>query len=85
MTAKQNLQRSVLVVEDEVMIRTMLTDMLDELGFDIGAESVHACRKLHRLIAQNIPISRRVGSEASAPLELITDEVADSTAECLSA
>jgi hypothetical protein len=28
----------------------MLTDMLDELGFDIAEESVHACRKLHRLI-----------------------------------
>jgi DNA-binding response OmpR family regulator len=39
MTAKQNLPRSVLIVEDEVMIRIMLTDMLDELGFDIAAET----------------------------------------------
>jgi CheY-like chemotaxis protein len=38
-TAKQNLPRSVLVVEDGVMIRMMLTDMLDELGFDIAAET----------------------------------------------
>jgi DNA-binding response OmpR family regulator len=38
-TAKQNLPNSVLVVEDEVMIRMMLTDMLEELGFDIAAET----------------------------------------------
>jgi DNA-binding response OmpR family regulator len=36
---KQSLPKSVLVVEDEVMIRMMLTDMLDELGFDIAAET----------------------------------------------
>jgi CheY-like chemotaxis protein len=38
-TAKQNLPNSVLVVEDEVMIRMMLTDMLEELGFDIAGET----------------------------------------------
>lgn len=32
-------RHSVLVVEDEVMIRMMVVDMLEQLGFDIAAEA----------------------------------------------
>ena len=34
-----SLQRSVLLVEDEVMIRMMVADMLDELGYRVAAEA----------------------------------------------
>ena len=32
-------RRSVLIVEDEVMIRMMVADMLDELGYRVAAEA----------------------------------------------
>ena len=34
-----SLQRSVLLVEDEVMIRMMVADMLGELGYRVAAEA----------------------------------------------
>lgn len=34
-----SLRRSVLLVEDEVMIRLMVADMLEELGYSIAAEA----------------------------------------------
>lgn len=34
-----NAQRSALVVEDEVMIRMMVVDMLEQLGYRIAAEA----------------------------------------------
>jgi DNA-binding response OmpR family regulator len=39
MTATRPPRRSVFLVEDEVMIRMMVTDMLEELGFSIAAEA----------------------------------------------
>ena len=36
---KAAVQRSVLLVEDEVMIRMMVADMLEELGYTIAAEA----------------------------------------------
>ena len=39
MTATQPLGGSVFLVEDEVMIRMMVADMLEELGFSIAAEA----------------------------------------------
>ena len=39
MTATQPLGGSVFLVEDEVMIRMMVADMLEELGYSIAAES----------------------------------------------
>ncbi len=35
----ENAQRSALVVEDEVMIRMMVVDMLEQLGYRIAAEA----------------------------------------------
>lgn len=37
--ATENAQRSALVVEDEVMIRMMVVDMLEQLGYRIAAEA----------------------------------------------
>jgi CheY-like chemotaxis protein len=39
MTAKRPLGGSVFLVEDEVMIRMMVADMLEELGYSIAAEA----------------------------------------------
>ena len=39
MTAKRPLGGSVFLVEDEVMIRMMVADMLQELGYSIAAEA----------------------------------------------
>ncbi|HXB79683.1 MAG TPA: response regulator [Bradyrhizobium sp.] len=39
MTAKRPLGGSVFLVEDEVMIRMMVADMLEELGYRIAAEA----------------------------------------------
>ena len=35
----ESLRRSVLLVEDEVMIRMMVADMLEELGYVVAAEA----------------------------------------------
>jgi CheY-like chemotaxis protein len=37
--AAENAQHSALVVEDEVMIRMMVVDMLEQLGYRIAAEA----------------------------------------------
>ena len=34
----------ILVVEDEVMIRMLLEDMLGELGYTVAAEAARMCR-----------------------------------------
>ena len=39
MTATQPLSGSVFLVEDEVMIRMMVADMLEELGYKVAAEA----------------------------------------------
>ena len=39
MTTATSQQRSALVVEDEVMIRMMVVDMLEQLGYRIAAEA----------------------------------------------
>ncbi len=39
MTASQPSGESVLLVEDEVMIRMMVADMLEELGYSVAAEA----------------------------------------------
>ena len=39
MTATRPPRRSVFLVEDEVMIRMMVTDMLEELGYTVAAEA----------------------------------------------
>jgi CheY-like chemotaxis protein len=39
MTAKRPAGSSVFLVEDEVMIRMMVTDMLQELGYSVAAEA----------------------------------------------
>ena len=39
MTAKRPQGRSVFLVEDEVMIRMMVADMLEELGYSIAAQA----------------------------------------------
>ena len=39
MTASKPLGGSVFLVEDEVMIRMMVADMLEELGYTVAAES----------------------------------------------
>lgn len=39
MTTANTQQRSALVVEDEVMIRMMVVDMLEQLGYRIAAEA----------------------------------------------
>jgi CheY-like chemotaxis protein len=39
MTAKRSAGSSVFLVEDEVMIRMMVADMLQELGYSVAAEA----------------------------------------------
>ena len=39
MSAKRPARGSVFLVEDEVMIRMMVADMLEELGFSVAAEA----------------------------------------------
>src|SRR5437588_42110 len=41
MTEKRPTAKRILVVEDELMIRLLLQDMLGELGYTIAAEAAH--------------------------------------------
>ena len=46
MTAKRPQGGSVFLVEDEVMIRMMVADMLEELGYSIAAEAGDICEAI---------------------------------------
>ena len=61
---------NILVVEDELMIRMLLEDMLDELGYTIAAQTGRIEEALEAARQSSAALRKRYGirAEVSAPL-----------------